>query len=84
MLTINDCIAFSGLTPEQLEAVADHQRLPTVLAAEWAETVLERQEGWQLVEAVLLEEAALACCRGDPACADRYRQGLEEFRRHYH
>lgn len=84
MLTLADCIAFSGLTPDQLDAVADHQHLPAVLAAEWAETMLDRSEGWRLVEAMLLEEAALAGCRGDAACAERYRLGLEDFRRMHH
>jgi hypothetical protein len=84
MLTLTDCVAFSGLTRDQLEAVADHQHLPTILAAEWAETMLERIEGWRLVEAVLTEEASIASCRGDGECANRYRSGLEEFRRSCH
>ncbi len=83
MLTLTDCVAFSGLTADQLDAIADHQHLPTVLAAEWAETMLDRMEGWRLVEAMLTEEADIAGCRGDADCAERYRQGLEDFRLHY-
>lgn len=84
MLSLTDCVAFSGLTADQLDAIADHQHLPAVLAAEWAETILDRMEGWRLVEAMLTEEAAIAGCRGNRDCAERYRLGLEEFRRRYH
>jgi hypothetical protein len=79
MLTLQDCIAFSGLTPDQLDAVACHQHLPAVIAAEWAESVLESEGGIRLVEAVLVEEVACACAQGDRTCAERFRRGLEEF-----
>lgn len=81
MLTLQDCIAFSGLTPDQLEAVACHQHLPMIVAAEWAESVLETEEGVRLIEAVLCEEEHIARIHGDRACAARYRRGLESFRR---
>lgn len=79
MLTLQDCIAFSGLTPEQLEAVADYKHLPDVVAAEWAEGALETPRGCKEVEAMLLLEIEAACAHGDQVCAARYRHGLEEF-----
>ncbi len=83
MLTLQDCIAFSGLTPDQIDAIARHQRLPAVIAAEWAETALESDGGRRLVEAMLVEEVATACAHGDADCAERFRRGLEEFVRDY-
>lgn len=79
MLTLQDCIAFSGLTPDQLDAIARHQHLPAVIAAEWAETVLESEDGVRLVEAVLLEEVACARAAGKRDLAERLRRGLDEF-----
>lgn len=81
MLTIQDCIAFSGLTQEQLEAVAHHQHLPDVVAAEWAETMLEDERGVRRIEAALYEEVAHARCRHDPDCMRRYQRALEDFLR---
>lgn len=83
MLTLQDCIAFSGLTSDQLDAIAHHKHLPQVIAAEWAETVLDRSDGAQIVEAALVEEVDFACAHGDARCAERYRRGLEDFRRQH-
>ena len=77
MLTLQDCIAFSGLTPDQLDAVAHHQHLAPIIAAEWAETTLDRPDGADLVEAALVDEVAHA---HDACCRRRLRIGLEEFR----
>ncbi len=83
MLTLQDCIGFCGLTPDQLEAVAHHHRMAPVVAAEWAEMMLDRDDGVRVVEAALIEEVAAACAHGDTRCADRYRQALTQFRRDY-
>lgn len=83
MLTLEDCMDFSGLTPDQLDAVARHNHMPAVIAAEWAETVLDREGGVRLIEAALIEEVAAARAHGDARCAERYRQALLQFRRDY-
>jgi len=80
MLTLQDCIGLSGLTSEQVEAIADHEHLDMILAAEWAETVLDRPNGQTIVEHILIEE--ISFCR-DHGCIDRLRRfqhGLEELR----
>lgn len=60
MLSLVDCIAFSGLTPEQVDAVACFKHVPPIIAAEWAEGALESPQGCHEVEAMLTVEAALA------------------------
>lgn len=83
MLSMVDCIAFSGLTPEQLEAVANHRHIPAIVAAEWAETVMEQCDGCDEVEEVLAEEAHLAHEHHRP-CATERDHALEEFRHDHH
>ena len=34
MLTYNDCLGFSELTPEQVSALARHEHLPEIVALE--------------------------------------------------
>lgn len=80
MLSLIDCIAFSGLTPEQLDAVACFKHVPTIVAAEWAETMLDAPSGCAEVEAALAAEARMAHDH-HLSCAESWDRGLMEFRR---
>jgi hypothetical protein len=60
MLSLVDCIAFSGLTPDQVDAVACFKHIPPIIAAEWAEAVLDTPRGCREVEAALAAEVSLA------------------------
>jgi len=80
MLSLEDCIAFSGLTREQLDAVACHEHLPLIVVAEWAETALDCEGGCTLVEAILVEEVRGAGRRHPDRLQD-WDRGLAEFRR---
>lgn len=82
MLTLVDCIAFSGLTPDQLDAIACFKHLPPIVAAEWAEGALEREGGCADVEFMLAAEVAVACA-GHRDCAARWDAGLVQFRREH-
>lgn len=79
MLQLTDCVAFSGLTDPQLEAVAVHQHLPMIIAAEWAENMVCCDEGCLMIEGMIEEEVEYARAKGDVRCAERYRDGLKEF-----
>lgn len=78
MLSLVDCIAFSGLTPDQLEAVACHRHVPVIVAAEWAETELDKPHGAETVEDVLAMEVKLANAHHLP-CAASWINALAEF-----
>lgn len=79
MLSLVDCIAFSGLTPDQLEAVACYKHVPVIVAAEWAETALDSDQGTDEVELALAAEVKLAQIH-HLACTDAWCQALAEFR----
>jgi hypothetical protein len=78
MLSLTDCIAFSGLTCEQLEAVARYRHVPVIIAAEWAETTLEGPDGAEQVEAVLASEVMFATAHR-LSCAECWNQALADF-----
>ncbi|MEO5374815.1 MAG: hypothetical protein H7840_11130 [Alphaproteobacteria bacterium] len=81
MLQLTDCVAFSGLTDPQLEAVATHKHMPMIIAAGWAENMVCCEEGCVMIEGMIEEEIACACAHGSRECAERYRAGLVEFHR---
>lgn len=78
MLSLVDCIAFSGLTPDQLEAVACYKHVPVIVAAEWAETALDKPNGAEEVEDVLASEVMVATAH-HLACAECWTKALSEF-----
>lgn len=78
MLSMEDCIAFSGLTRDQIDAIACFKHIPPIIAAEWAELTLEsEEEGLVQVETILTLEVAQACA-GQKDCAVK---ALSEFHR---
>jgi hypothetical protein len=79
MLTLRDCIDFSGLTEEQLEAVARHEHLPLVLAAEWVEEMAEDNVGCRKLAAILAEELAEERRLREFGLAAHTRHALLEF-----
>ncbi len=82
MLSLEDCIAFSGLTGDQLDAVACFKHIPPIVAAEWAETVLDRPLGCREIEQVLAAEVRHACSH-HLASAVLWGRGLDQFHREH-
>lgn len=82
MLSLEDCIAFSGLTSEQVDAIACHEHLPLILVAEWAETVLEAEGGCARVAAILAEEVEAAAIHHQDR-RDQWKRALEQFCREH-
>ena len=82
MLTLQDCIGFSGLTQEQVEAVADHEHLDMVIAAEWAENAMERPGGREEVQHMIEEEIAFCESHHRLDKMRRFQHGLEDLVEH--
>ncbi|HTH17875.1 MAG TPA: hypothetical protein VL974_14545 [Magnetospirillum sp.] len=78
MLSLVDCIAFSGLTPDQLDAVACYKHVPVIVAAEWAEMASDGE-----VEAVLSHEVRIAAAH-HMAQTQCWEHALDEFRQTHH
>ena len=45
MLTIQDCIAFSTLTPEEVDSIAEIEHLPEIIAVELAAYLMTMPDG---------------------------------------
>lgn len=79
MLTLDDCIAFGDLTKTQLEAVAHHEHVPLIIAAEMMENIADTCEGCELVTGILRDEMKEARDKGDFRKVDCYRHALQDF-----
>jgi hypothetical protein len=49
MISLEDCIAFCGLTEEEVLAIAEHEHLPEIDAAAFAQCLLSQEHGSEKV-----------------------------------
>lgn len=93
MLTLQDCVALSDLSPEELAIIARHEHLPDIVAVEKGYTFLQKDWGNpalrqmikdQLVEAMRRnrrdEAMALMALLGD--CAEKHPGGVDRRAAH--
>lgn len=78
-MRLQDCIDFTDLTREQIEAVARHEGLPEVVALEWAETVLDQEGGRFVLERILAEEIEICHAHGDCDWEARFKDALRRM-----
>ena len=60
MITLEDCIAFCGLTEQEVLAIAEHEHIPEVAAAALAEYLLNRPKGAGQIRNMICEEIRAA------------------------
>lgn len=56
MLTVEDCIGLVDLPEEVIDAIAEHEHLPEVVAAELAEYLIEGPNGAPRIRAMIEDD----------------------------
>lgn len=56
MLSFEDCVAFSKLTTEEIEAIAEHEHIPAIVAAEYGNYLITGPDGSQRIRRIILED----------------------------
>ncbi|MEW5727457.1 MAG: hypothetical protein AB1918_06485 [Pseudomonadota bacterium] len=83
MLTLQDCLDMCDPGPGVVEAVARHEHLPCILAAELAETLCTTAAGRRHLHRLLVDCLADAHRRGDVERARSLEAVLADHRRRY-
>lgn len=60
MITLEDCLAFCGLTEDEVRAVAEHEHVPEMAAIGLAQYLSESPEGCERIRAMILDDIAEA------------------------
>ena len=81
MLSLQDCIDFSDLSEDEIEAIAEHEHLPEIVAAELGATLLQSTSGLCLIKLYLLENIELARATGHFDKAARLEALYDRFNR---
>jgi hypothetical protein len=69
MLSLEDCLALCDLTEEEVLAIAHHEHLPEIAAAELGNYLVHTPEGEMRIKSIIRDDIAEAC-----ACGDRQRE----------
>jgi hypothetical protein len=65
MLCLEDCIALSDLTEEEILAIAQHEHIPEIAAAEMGNYLVHAADGEQCIRAIIRDDIAAAAAGGD-------------------
>lgn len=79
MITLNDCIAFSGLTDKEVLAIAEHEHLPAIAAAALAQYLLSQQHGMERVRDMIVDDIREAQHHNDKARVQTLLHVLHHF-----
>jgi hypothetical protein len=82
MLTLEDCIALSGLTRAEIDAIADHEHLPNVIATELGSYLCHRPDGCAAIKAIIRDDISVAQDCGDFRHAAELKLVLRHFVEH--
>src|SRR5690349_21860206 len=79
MITIEDCLALSDLTEEEIDAIAEHEHLPEIIAAELGNYLVHLPGGIHHIRSMIRDDIAGARLRGDQRHALRLSLVLMHF-----
>ena len=65
MISIEDIVAFSGLSEDEVLAIAEHEHLPEVAACALAEYLMQQEHGPERIREMIVEDIRTAQERGD-------------------
>lgn len=65
MLTYQDCVGMSDLTEEEIDAIAEHEHIPRIVAIEVGHCLVHDEPGIPCIHRIILEDIAMAERRGD-------------------
>jgi hypothetical protein len=83
MITLEDCLAMSGLTEDEIDAIAEHEHLPEMIAVELGTYLARRPGGTDDIRRMILDDIVTARSRGDLRHALQLRLVLMQFCREH-
>lgn len=79
MLTYKDCLELSGLLQEEVDAIAEHEHIPEIVALEEGHYLVECEDGVPCLRRMILDDIRTAEEKGDLAHAKKLKLVLWHF-----
>jgi hypothetical protein len=84
MLTKEDCIALCELTPDEVAAIAEHEHIPEIIAAELGNWLVHTHDGEARIERMIVDDIAHARAHADYPHMAKLVAVLRHFVEHHH
>ena len=79
MLTFEDCLGLCELSEDEIQAIAEHEHLPEIVALELGNCLIRGPDGGLLVSHMVIDDIRAAERRGDLVRAAGLKQTLRRF-----
>ncbi|MDR1349568.1 MAG: hypothetical protein LBJ59_02070 [Zoogloeaceae bacterium] len=79
MLSLKDCLDFCDLDYNEIDAIAEHEHLPAIVAAELSDNLLQSEEGVCHIYDMVLDNMKLALKHGDALKAARFSRTYQHL-----
>ncbi len=83
MISLDDCIAMSGLDAKEIEAIAEHEHIPEISAAALADHLLHQSGGAERIREMILDDIRIAVESGRTDHAAELSMALSHFMEHH-
>jgi hypothetical protein len=83
MLTLADCVAFCGLNEDEIDAIAEHEKVPEIVAAEIGAELLKTPKGIFEIKGFILDNLEKAKLSGQVAKAKHLDRVYARFHAAY-
>lgn len=79
MLTFEDCVSLCELTREEIQAIAEHEHIPEMAAAELGNYLAHTPEGEPAIRDILVDDMRAAMSQGDLRRSATLKHVLRHF-----
>jgi len=79
MLTWEDCVGLCEVDPETIDAIAEHERVPEIVALELANYLIHCPDGVPRIKRMIIEDIDASRGRGDAAHTRHLLRTLRHF-----
>ena len=70
MISLEDCLAFSGLSEEEVAAIGEHEHIPQVAACALADYLLKQPDGGnRKIRTMIVDDFTKRSAKASPACS---------------
>lgn len=84
MLTYEDCVGLTGLEEEEIEAIAEHEHIPEIVAAEMGCCLAGKPGGESRIMQIIRDDIEAANEHHHPEEALHWKQVLTHFSQIHH
>ena len=84
MLTGKECLEFTGLTLDEVDAIAEHEGITAIVAAEEGSCLLKTHRGVETIRRYIREDIAHAKSHRNEAHASELKAVLDHFNQCHH